>query len=339
MIRISQGTRDVGIKPTNGYGYATVNIYDSLTRLGYQHSPNDPKADVEVWFDQPLNWKWSRDTIYRVGYHPWESTEMKKTWWKAMMYCHEIWTPSPIIADWYRALGHPKVFVYEHGVDPVWKVKPRKIEDKIKFLHVGAEAYRKGWYKADGSDQNVVKSFRDAFGDREDVQLTLKMVMRGMENFNPYPSFHNVKIINEVLPFDELIALYHNHHVFVYPSWGEGFGLNPLQAMATGMPTICTGAWAPYSRFLIPDLSISSELVDSPWPKVHPGKMFRPDFDELTEIFRTVADNFSKYSSDALNLAPRVREEYSWDTLTSKAFTALEKRLISQGRLPKNPGF
>lgn len=334
-MKISFGSRFplTSMKNTNGYGAATEQIVNSLNRLGYEMANNDKHADVEIWFDQPFHWKWSRDSIYRVGYHPWESTEMQKSWWRAMMYCHEIWTPSPIVADWYRTLGHPKVFVYEHGVDPVWTVKPRKPKDKIKFLHVGAEARRKGWYKADGSDQNVVKSFRDAFGDREDVQLTLKMNMLGMTKFDPYPSFNNVKIINKILPFDELVALYHDHDAFVYPSWGEGFGLNPLQAMATGMPTICTAAWAPYERLLIPDLKISSELVDSPWQKEHPGKMFKPDFDELTQIFRSVVDNFDKYSEDAVDLATKVKEEYSWDTLTSEAFSALEERLISQGRI------
>lgn len=327
-MKISQGTRLGKIKPTNGYGYATQNMYASLTRLGYDHSPNDVSADVEIWFDQPQHWKWSRSRIYRVGYHPWESTEIHRNWWKAMMYCHELWTPSPLIADWYRDLGHHSVHVYEHGVDgDSWSVADRKVEDKIRFLHVGGEAYRKGV-------DITTNAFRAAFNGNPDVELTLKMNNPG----NKIEQLGNVRWINNLVPFNNLVKLFHDHHVFVYPSWGEGFGLNPLQAMATGMPTICTGAWAPYQRLLDPDLTLDSELVDSPWPKVHPGKMFKPDFDDLVDKMRWAADNYEDCLNDALPRAQAVREEYDWDRLTSKAFTALEWRLFSQGKIPNPPG-
>lgn len=326
---ISQGTQQGKIKPTNGYGYATVNMYASLDRLGYQHSPNDASADVEIWFDQPHHWKWS-GTPFKIGYHPWESTNIKPDWLAAMKNCDEVWTPSPIIANWYRDLGLSEVYVYEHGVDAKdWKVKHRKVSDRIRFLHVGGEAVRKGV-------DVTVNAFRAAFqGRRDEVELTLKMDNPG----NKIEQLGNIRWVNNLIPFDELVGLFHDHHVFVYPSWGEGFGLNPLQAMATGMPVLCTGAWAPYKRLLDPDLTIESSLVDSPWPQIHPGKMFQPNFDDLVDKMRWVADNYEDCLSDALPRAFAVRSEYDWDNLTSKAFTALEWRLFSRGNLFNPPGF
>jgi len=327
-MKISQGTRVGRIKPTNGYGYATVNMYASLERLGYEHSPNDASADVEIWFDQPHHWQFSEGP-YKVGYHPWESTSIDPEWLEAMRKCDEVWTPSPIIADWYRAWGLPNVHVYEHGVDPVWKIKHRKVVDTIRFLHVGGEAVRKG---AD----ITLDAFRAAFqGVRDDVELTLKMSNEGWN----ITRLGKVNIINRLVPESELIGIFHNHHVFVYPSWGEGFGLNPLQAMATGMPTICTGGWAPYKRLLDPDLTIDSKLVESPWPTIHPGQMFKPDFDDLVDKMRWAAENYEDCLNDALPRAFAVKQEYDWDDLTAKAFSALEWRLYEQGKISDPPGF
>lgn len=326
-MKISQGRRGDRIKPINGYGYATVNMYASLERLGYEVTANDETADVEVWFDQPQHWTWSKGP-YRVGYHPWESTEINPDWLRAMKNCDEVWTPSEIIAGWYRDWGLPNVYVYEHGVDPVWSIRHRKVEDKIRFLHVGGEAVRKG---AD----ITLDAFRAAFqGHRDDVELTLKMNNDGWN----VKRIGRVTVMNELVSEQDLIKMFHDHHVFVYPSWGEGFGLNPLQAMATGMPTICTGAWAPYERFLDPDLTISSKLVDSPWPKIHPGKMFQPDFDELVDRMRYVADNYEDVLNDALPRALAVKDYYNWDELTDGAFHALEWRLFSQGKLDQIGG-
>jgi len=44
------------------------------------------------------------------------------------------------------------------------------------------------------------------------------------------------------LPFEELSALYESSQVFVFPSFYEGFGLPPLEAMAKGVPVVSSSA-------------------------------------------------------------------------------------------------
>lgn len=53
----------------------------------------------------------------------------------------------------------------------------------------------------------------------------------------------NVRLLGYVTD-DELALLYNLASVFVYPSWYEGFGLPPLEAMACGCPVITTAASA-----------------------------------------------------------------------------------------------
>ena len=124
-----------------------------------------------------------------------------------------------------------------------------------------------------------------------------------------------------------MVDLYHDSHIYLYPSHGEGFGLTPLQAMATGMPTISVPAWAPYSRFMDPDLSIPSKLKTSPWQSIHPGKMFRPDFDTMIDIMRYSVDNYEKIHDFAQAQVENIQKEYDWISLTRDAFDGLENRL------------
>ncbi len=57
--------------------------------------------------------------------------------------------------------------------------------------------------------------------------------------------------------------MYHQHDVMIYPTYGEGFGFIPFQALATGMPVISTHEWADYKKYLGP-LKLNSTLIDSP---------------------------------------------------------------------------
>lgn len=306
------------IRNTDGYGYGTERILGSLNNLGYEVTENDGSADIGFVFNQPQHARYFGNQ-YKIIFHPWESTACPSDWPAIMNNTDEVWTPSPIIAQWYRDymdVSRP-IYVYQHGIDSVWKPKPRIVTDTLKFLHVGGEAVRKNM-------PETIKAFRTAFSNGEDVELLCKTGLNGFSINNPSSKVHS---LNGPLPFDQLLELYYQRHVFVYPSWGEGFGFNPFQAMATGMPTIITGAWAPYGDYIDPNLNIDSELAESPWQKPHPGKMFKPDFDDLVDKFRYTYNNYYSCHQFAQEQAPKIHEEYSWDTLTKNTFESLEKRL------------
>jgi glycosyltransferase involved in cell wall biosynthesis len=319
-MKLSLGTRGSklsSIRPHNGYGYATDCMIRSLKNLGYQIEANDPGADVEIWFDQPQFWN-HQPGAYKIGYLPWESTQLLPGWAEKMNECDEIWTPSPIIADWftrYSGITRP-VYVYLHGVEHSWRPVRREPESTIKFLMVGAEATRKkGW--------DTVNAFRQAFPNRQDVSLTMKMVS---SSWNGIPRLGRVTYINEVYELRQLQNMFYAHDVYIYPSAGEGFGLTPLQAMATGMPTITVPAWAPYADHIDPKLAIGAKLVKSPY-EIHPGKIWRPDFDDLIDNMRYAADNYDEIRDFATKQALLIHEEYDWDAITKEVFSALEKRL------------
>lgn len=303
----------------NGFGYATERITSSLTNLGYEvnydHGWTD--ADVFITFDQPHHIKqWPSDK-YNICYFPWESSKLMPEWYEIVNGADEVWVPSPLIASWLEADDiRPPVYVFEHGVDKIWTPKERKVSDKIKFLHLGFESARK-------YGPQTLYRFRKAFQNNDDVSLTLKMWM---------PSWGvglngKINTLNKILSVQELVELFHDHHIFLFMSAGEGFGLPTLQSLATGMPTIINGEWAPYKKFIDPRLDVPSCMKLSNWQDLHPGEIFRPDFDDMVDKMRWAVDNYEDISKYAMSQVDEIATRYDWDTLTNDAFKSLEKRL------------
>jgi glycosyltransferase involved in cell wall biosynthesis len=340
-LKISFTTALGDVNLNNGFGNAGYNVSSALVRLGHEVPFRSLDAPVEVAFSHPKYDFWTSPDWdqYRIQYTPWESSVLPDGWMEGFQRCDEVWTPSPLIARWFAEAGVKKdIKVYQHGLDPVWLQarRERKRENKpVTFLHHGEPAPRKG-------GQMALDAFRAAFGkNNSDVHLVFKSfghttvrariwIPEDNEYFilgAPEDHFGNVSVIrSSKWSTEELIALYKSVDAMVYPGWGEGFGLIPLQALGAGLPTICTEAWAPYSNFLQPELRLDSELVDTPWPRMHPGKMFKPNFDDLVEKYRYVYDNYDDVAQDAAVVSSKVEEFYDWDRLTQEAFAPIVQK-------------
>ena len=313
-MKISYGLAHQNFSDKNGYGYAAKMMLQSLGRTGHEGNFLDSTAPVQIWFSQPEYWTWHPGQ-YRIAYLPWESTGLPDGWADAMNEVDEVWTPSPVVAQWFEDAGvKVPIKVYQHGVDPCWGTYSRtwRPGSPFRVFHHGAEAKRK-------NADMVGKAFYEVFPEDSDGRLTFKMNL---------PGFHAKRIgrthyLNERLELDDLVNLYIQQHVYVYPSYGEGFGLTPLQAVATGMPILITRGWAPYEQYLPDEYLIDSKLGPSPWPDLHPGEMWHPDYNDLVDKLTNIADDYRYHAEMALGVARRVKLRYDWETLTQRAFSHL----------------
>ena len=327
-MNISFSTIRANFNKSVGYGHAAQMIVQSLIKLGHDVPFQNSKAPVQLNFSQPNLFKLHRNQ-YQIGYMPWESTKLRDDWVDRLKLCDEVWTTSTWCKEVFEAHGLKDVKVFAHGIEDIWKPRKRIPGDVIKFLHIGEPAPRK-------AGQMTVDAFIELFGGDPKYSLTIKAynnnTTRVYNNYIdkeiiglPDQIYSNIKIITEDYDEQQMLQLYYSHDILVYPSYGEGFGFIPLQALATGMPVISTYSWAEYSDFLGP-LKLHSKLVDSPWDFTHPGKVFEPNYKHLLEKMKDFTLRQDYFVDYYFNQSTKVHETYNWLRLTENAFADIFKK-------------
>lgn len=126
-----------------------------------------------------------------------------------------------------------KVAVIPYGVETnKISAKTEYIKNrKLRLLYVGEISPQKGIYS--------LIEIADRFHDAAEIHIA----GGGMEKL----SLQNRNLINEKMVYhgyllqEELFKLYSECDLFVFPTLGDGFGFVVIEAMAAGLPVICSG--------------------------------------------------------------------------------------------------
>jgi glycosyltransferase involved in cell wall biosynthesis len=298
-----------------GYSHAAYEICNAFERAGIDVSIANPNAKIGISMGYPTDYSFYPDQ-YKIGYTAWESTKLKAGWKEKMQSCDEIWATSSWTARVFKKQLGRDVHVYPHGINHDWSIHDREVVDTFRFLHVGEPQIRKG-------GQLVVDAFTEQFGKDPKYQLILKT-----SGFNttriygpdgailgsPDSKYPNILLINDKLTHEKMIGLYHLCNAMVYPTAGEGFGFIPLQALATGMPTISTWQWAEYKEFIT--IKLKSNLDESIHNELHPGLTYRVDKEELKKSMVDMVENYNVHKQNALKASPQIHKKYDWDVVS-----------------------
>ena len=153
---------------------------------------------------------------------------------------------------------------------------------------------------------------------------TVKIAEPLTGNFiSPSVHYKNIVSINNFLTNEQLVGLYNLCDVFVYPTWGEGFGFQPLEALAMGTPVISTAEWSDYKKYI--PFQVDSILSANPWPAVHPGFMLKPVKESLKEQMLICVNTYDKVVKDTFKNSFKIHEEYNWLEVTKPAVERLKK--------------
>ena len=147
----------------------------------------------------------------------------------------------------------------------------------FRWLWVGAHNERKGW-------RQVYAAWAEGkFIDNPNVELYMKTTRNPGES-SPLGVQHNrnVFVDNRVIPEEQMLKLYVEADAFVFPSWGEGWGLPLGEAMATALPC-CATLWGGVTEFAdatvvrpIPyDLAVAQVHSDEGWLHYEPMALAR----------------------------------------------------------------
>lgn len=310
---------------SQGYFNAALNTIRSLQSKQCGVFYNSEDIDFHVNFCSPHYYQYK--SKYNVGYTPWESTKVPESWKYNMTRCNEIWTTSNFVKEVYEENNiHSNIHVIPHGVTTEWEIVERELTGKFNFIHAGGDSKRK-------NAQLVVDAFLELFDGDDDYQLILKYNnfchAEVYLNNNLVPAINHPQIIgiNADFTVDELVRLYHKCHCMVYPTSGEGFGMIPLEAMATGLPTILTDATGckDFSHLGIP---LGSNWVPAEWHNYlyndDTGLWASPDFDQLISLMQSVVNEYDEMSSMALNSARIIHSEWSWSSTADKILSRLQ---------------
>lgn len=314
--------KTVTIGAHTGYGNASRLLIEALEgRSVFVQSG----SSICLNFCMPPDYRYSD---YTIGYTPWESTEVPKTWEAGLRGVDDLWTTSSWVADVFRRFRDDPIWVFPHGIESCWTPFKHNRENRpFTFLHVGEPAERKG-------GDILLQAWHKAFRNRKDVRLIYKCIKfpacrvkdkSGSIIASP-GMIDNIDVITNIYSQEELLSLYNSSDCLVYPTRGEGFGLIPFEAMASGLPTILpsqggTRDFAPMSPLRLNN----SMWVTSTEEIIHPGLWMDHDVDELIYLMEYAIDNYEHISEQAYSSAQDIHMLYSWDLIALQ----IEDRLLS----------
>ena len=138
----------------------------------------------------------------------------------------------------------------------------------------------------------------------------------------PEVAYKNVKTISQSLNFSDYLKLLHNTHCLIYPSWGEGFGMMPLEAMATGMPVVSSWEWAEYKDQI--SNKIDSSLCDVPdniathLKDTYLRQIYLPNIDSIRYNIRKVYENYNDQFDESFTKSIDIHKQWNWEEVTEK---------------------
>lgn len=290
LATVSPGGKD-------GYGVASDMIVRELSKLGLPTYRTFMGQKVGVLFHNPYSIN-TLNTPIRIIYTMFESTKLPDDFLPYLAAADLVLVPSNFCKQVFEASGVDNVKVVPLGYDQdSYKFidrgpTKRSLNKTFTFLHYNAFNLRKGFLE-------VYKAFTKAFEPDEPVELVLKTVVDRPNQRFPYLSptkNPNIKVVEGKLEAYEMSKLMADADCFVFPSRGEGFGVTPLETMATGMPAIVPNAHG-ISEYFDPSIMYEAKVTET-CPAIYSrfkgqdvGTMVVCDVDQLAAQMRYVYEH------------------------------------------------
>lgn len=291
--------------PTDGYGLWCLEQVKQLALLGVtvnpiQHAIAKDALDVcPEWFRRgfmhlnPENINLQvlpADAFlplegFNIGCTMWEDDVILPEWIEnTNKYCDILIATCPFYANLFEQSG-VKVPIYEvgGGIDPDKSCLFKPKDRPFTFVCLSDRGIRKGM-------EVVFNAFRQAFEGNNDVRLIIKTRQSGHDYKVLTYSDSRVSVIKKDV--DDMSEIFALADCYVYPSYGDGWGLTPRQAVSHGVPTI-----APRHTGLTVGIDDWATCILETFerPKSYYGgegaRWFKPTVDETVHAMRWVYEN------------------------------------------------
>ena len=295
---------------TDGYGVVSKNILKELRALDVVIDTEQKDQKIGLLLHTPYSIM-RLTNPYRIIYTMFESDKIPDDWAEYLLEADEVIVPSKWCQSVFKKAGVESKVIPLGYNDNVYEFFQRRKRKIFTFTHYNAFNVRKGFLE-------LFKAFTEEFAQDEPVKLVLKTTSNTIPSAMPInPSqYKNIEIITGKKSDSEMKTILDNSDCFVFPSRGEGFGLTPLEAMATGLPVIVPNAHGISEYFdkrYMYGVGIDSEVpaVYSAYKNQDVGKMVKCSVKDLRKQMRYVF-NHQKEAREKGKLASEYAKGYTW---------------------------
>jgi len=327
----------------SGFGGVSVNLLKSSIKKGHDprwvgnavnvneslmlKSKDVPENCAMIWHEQPKE-SWEHSPFSKnIAVVPFETTRVPASWVPRLNKFDAVFVPCVQNVQMMKDSGVTVPIELIHwGVDEtLFKPIERKDDGIFTFGTLGALSNRKG-------TDILVDAFLKAFPPKiKDVRLICK---------TSYTFYYwnrrdpRIEVQMTAVPHEEMMREFYSRvDAFVFPTRGEGFGLTPLEAMATGIPAIITG-WSGLMEYYDPkaNLLLDYKMVPATdfTTKVYKedcGQWSEPNEEDLIEKMRWCYNNQDEVKKMGKYAAEYVKENWTWDKKIDMFTQALDKHL------------
>ncbi len=285
-----------------------------------------------------------------VLFTAWESTDLTPEVRAGLDRADVIVVPASFLVETFRReLPGKPVHHCPLGVDvETFAFRKRSApapNERFRFLWLGAPNARKGW-------EIVLEAWRGY------AKLVLMRELRGElrgKRLPPAELYIKTRVTSRLarlevpdapvvfdsrrLPRGELARLYHSAHAFLFPSFGEGFGLTMAEAMATGLPVIFT-PWSAMTdladetcgyplRYTLMEHDLAGP--DSSSEESRPVTFARADAGDVLRKMLEVMTHYRAAARKGKLAARRIRERFTWKNTGRTLAKIIEKECTRRG--------
>lgn len=308
-VKLAETLRDGGMTIYERQGLEAEDQYPD-------RRPEHKRTNVVCTISYPSHLRGWYDGQHKVVFTMFESTRLPEAFTETIHEYDTVLVPSRQNVELFERY-HPNVRLVPLGIDPTdWHYQPRNKPGIYFDFLVGGSGPRKGVDIA-------VEAFRRGFTKWPPRGPVPRLIVK-----SPKPQDiigDRITQLNGFLTPEQERDLYAASHCYLQPSRGEGFGLQPLQAIAQGLPTILTDAHG-HEAFAHLGYGIPSTLADIPYGYFSigdAGQWWEPDVDELVERMRHVYHHYDEASAFAERSAKLAAEHFTWEHAADRFVAAI----------------
>lgn len=246
---------------------------------------------------------------YIVGFEVADSTEINQRYikWFNNPSINGICVPSQFSYNSFKLSGITnRVFVVPHGINPLFKPKPKK-DGEIRIISFQMHSgYRKGL--------DIVLKVAEHFPNVKFIIKIDKNVFPVVEE--KLKDKKNIILFGDILPEDKLVELYQSCDLYLNPYRGGAWELPTSEAMACGLPIISTG-WGCvldyvniHNSLLAPVTKLARLFSED---NFHSGFGAELDYKDFVYLLDYALLHFKECKEKALAVSEEIRKKYTWE--------------------------